>query len=260
MDNRNAQRLFKQAEVGDLTAAAELEGLARSGDAEAQFLTARLADLQERGNLSVDLQRARSWYESAAMQGHALAQLSIGNMYDYGDGGEQNFEKARRWYESAAKQGVRDAQLHYARMVHTGRGGSKSDAEAAHWYRKAVELGDVHAATNLALMHLNDEVEDSSSSEAMRLFLMAASAMDGLAHLMLGRMFLDGRGVAPHDKQALLFFCIAALLLPPGNNRQIAVSAKEEVLKKYPRLRKQFENDARQYVDQRTGQIPFVRD
>jgi TPR repeat protein len=252
--------LFQKTEKGDFAAFAELQRLAIGGNVEAMFMMGRLYDVPEKPHFKSDSGHARKWYETAAQRGHALAQLCIGNMYDYGDGGAQDDAKARQWYESAAKENVRDAQMHFARMLQTGRGGYQSSSEAAHWYGKAVERGDELAATNLALMHLNNQVEGASDTEAMRLFVFAAAKMDGVAHLMLGKMFLEGRGTAPHQRQALLFFCVAILLLPSGQNRDTAVLRKEQVLMHYPHYRQQVEKDALAYVKDGNGRIPFFKD
>lgn len=252
--------LFRKAANGDLAALKELERLATNGGVEATYAMGRLCDVPKKSDIDLDLVNARKWYEGAALRGHAFAQLCIGNMCDYGEGRDQDYAKARRWYEAAAKQNVRDAQTHLAVMLERGRGGYQSSSEAAHWYGRAVELGDDLAVTNLGLMHFHNEVENSSDTEAMRLFLLAAAKMDGLAHLMLARMFVEGRGVARHGKQALLFFCIATLLLPSGKNRELAESGKEELLKDDPDARHRFEEYAREFIEAGGGRLPFIKE
>lgn len=64
---------------------------------EAIYLLGTLYDQSEATpRQPINLQLARSYYLRAAQKGHALSQYCLGNMYDYGDGGEQNLEEARR--------------------------------------------------------------------------------------------------------------------------------------------------------------------
>jgi TPR repeat protein len=252
-------RLAQKAAKGDQASRKELQREATGGNLEAAFMMGWLHDARDESRPGTDFAVAAKWYESAASQGHALSQYCLANMHDYGNGVAQDDTLARRWYEAAAKQGIRDAQMHLARMFHTGRGGPQSTGDAVHWYGKAVELGDELAATNLGFMHLNKEIENASDSEALDLFLLAAEKQDGLAFFALGVMFLEGRGVRHHIKQALLFFCMASHLLPPGPNQDSAIAAREQILATQPERRKEFEKMALACIKDGSGRIPFIK-
>jgi TPR repeat protein len=255
LDEVRAQ--FRRAAGGDLSALQALERFARSGHAEAEFLMGRLYDVSnEKKAIATNLTAAKAWYEKAAAQDHPLAQYALGNMFDYGEGAAQDHKQARRWYEAAAKQNVHDAQLHFGRMLQTGRGGYQSSMEAAHWYAKAAEQGDELAATNLALMHYRREIENANDADAFGLFSFSAEKVDGLAHLMLGEMYLEGRGTEREGGRALFHFCVAALLLPAGSNRERAVSRKEIMLKQYPQHGSHLEERALNYIKERGGSLP----
>uniref|UniRef100_UPI002490373A tetratricopeptide repeat protein n=1 Tax=Cardiobacterium hominis TaxID=2718 RepID=UPI002490373A len=51
-----------------------------------------------------DYAQARTWYEKAAVQGHAKAQFNLGALYENGQGITQDYDKARTWYEKVAAQ------------------------------------------------------------------------------------------------------------------------------------------------------------
>ena len=53
--------------------------------------------------------QAVKWFRLAADQGLASAQLSLGLMYDTGQGVPQNHVLAHMWYNLAGAQGVADA-------------------------------------------------------------------------------------------------------------------------------------------------------
>jgi TPR repeat protein len=51
--------------------------------------------------LSQDVEQAVSWYERAAVQGHAIAWANLGQIYGSGLLGQPNTEKARYCYAKA---------------------------------------------------------------------------------------------------------------------------------------------------------------
>ena len=79
------------------------EEAAFSGDANMQ---AYLGVCYELGNEGYpqDYQKARMWYERAALQGLAGAQYLLGSLYYFGKGVPQDFRDARAWFERAAAQ------------------------------------------------------------------------------------------------------------------------------------------------------------
>ena len=93
----------------------------------------------------------------AAEQGDAEAQVSLGSMYDTGEGIAQNHTEAVRWFRMAAEQGLANAQFKLGIMYSDGRGVPKNDAEAVRWIRKAAEQGDVIAQVKLGYTYQTAE-------------------------------------------------------------------------------------------------------
>ncbi len=215
------------------------------------FLLGRLHDVPSRGALAVDPDRAREWYERAAGVGHAAAQFALGNMFDTGEGVPKDPVEARRWYALAANQGEAEAQMHLAKMLQTGRGGSQSATEAADWYAKAAAQEHELAATNLGIMHFEKAIPDADDASALGLFEFAAEKLDGLAHLMLAQMCLDGRGTETHGARALLHVCIASQLLLGGKNFDLARTWRDRMFGLHPELREEFEAEAATYIASR---------
>ena len=56
-----------------------------------------------------DMAMALRWWEKAALQGHALAQLSLGRLYAQGDELPRDTNMAAFWLNMAAAQGEQDA-------------------------------------------------------------------------------------------------------------------------------------------------------
>ena len=83
--------------------------------------------------------------QEAADKGNANAQLVLGNMYDQGQGVEQNATTAAEWISKAAEQGNFVAQLQLAKMYVEGRGVEQDYKEAFGWFLSAVQLGKAKA-------------------------------------------------------------------------------------------------------------------
>lgn len=76
------------------------------------------------------------WFQKAAEQGSADAQLNLGLFYGKGIGVELDYVKAVSWYRIAAEQGFAAAQCSLANCHYNGRGVAQDYAEALVWYEK----------------------------------------------------------------------------------------------------------------------------
>ena len=63
-----------------------------------------------------DRPAARSWFDRAAQQGHALAQLMLARYLARGLGGGVDLAGARQWYQQASAQGVGEASAELAQL------------------------------------------------------------------------------------------------------------------------------------------------
>ena len=103
----------------------------------------------QKGDYAAALQK----WKPLADEGSAKAQLSLGAMYDKGQGVQQDYAEAVKWYRKAADQGDAQAQHNLGKMYHAGKGVTQDYAEAAKWYLRAADQGNVEAQQNLALMY-----------------------------------------------------------------------------------------------------------
>ena len=112
-----------------------LPGLAERGDAEAQV---SLGWMYQTGQgFAQDYGEAARWYRRAADQGNALAQYSLAELYARGLGQRQDYEAAARWHRRAAEQGNLSAQVRLAHFYENGLGVPRDYAAAAYWYARA---------------------------------------------------------------------------------------------------------------------------
>jgi TPR repeat protein len=103
-----------------------------------------------------DCAQAASWYRRAAAKGSALAQNSLGDLYNpdidkHNCAGlpEQSYGDARDWYAQAAKGGQVYAQRRLGEMYKAGLHGTGEPELAIYYLKEAAERGDAVALTHL---------------------------------------------------------------------------------------------------------------
>ena len=105
------QLLFQEQQMqrGDCSAAVEIEGKAKTGDAQSQWF---LADLYRQGLcVQVSKQQMAHWLQKAAGQEHIVATFELGLAYLSGDGVAADPQRAARLFGTAAGQGNNLAAL-----------------------------------------------------------------------------------------------------------------------------------------------------
>ena len=133
-----------------ITALSEWESLAKQGNTHAQY---NLGQLYNRGQgVQQDTETAGKWYTLAAEKGYANAQHNLGVMYHKGKGFTQDYKSAVKWYTLAAKQGVAYAQNNLGYLYENGKGVLQDYKSAVKWYRLAAEQGDAYAQNSLSLL------------------------------------------------------------------------------------------------------------
>jgi hypothetical protein len=90
---------------------------------------------------------------SAAEQGDALAQFSVGVMYASGRGLPRDYAEAAKWWRKTADQGLAVAQSNLGVLYNVGKGVPQNKAEAAKWTRLAADQGLAAAQYDLGRMY-----------------------------------------------------------------------------------------------------------
>ena len=78
-------------------------------------------------------------------------------MYKKERGVSQDYHQAAYWYEKAAEQGDADAQVNIAFMYLTGQGVTQNHGQAFYWYKTSAEQGNAKAQYNIGVMHYKGE-------------------------------------------------------------------------------------------------------
>lgn len=157
----------KAAEVGSLSAMVALVDKYQNGDGvkknatQAQSWIRKIQQTAEAGGvgtmlnvantyahpfnplkLKPDYIKAAEWYCKAAEAGDSFAMMTLGEMYEEGQGVEKDDAQALTWYRKAANDGKFIAMVAIGRMYLNGKGVQKDDAEALVWFRKSAVRGD----------------------------------------------------------------------------------------------------------------------
>jgi TPR repeat protein len=114
-------------------------------------------------------------WSTAAEQGDARAQFSLGAMYRNGEGVAPNATEAANWYRKAASQGHAQAQYSLGVLYQNGTGVTKDDAIAASWYLQAARQGYVQAQYNIAVMYQLGTGVQNDPVEALAWLILANS-------------------------------------------------------------------------------------
>jgi TPR repeat protein len=157
--------------------------------------------------VSQDYTTAKAMFE--INQDYALAQRSLGNMYEDGKGVVKNEMEAIKWYRRAAEQ-IPRAKCNLAHMYYEGKGVDKNLTTAFELFSQAAEAGGVCAQTNLGLMHARGERVKKDETEALRLFRQAAEQNYPEAQVWLGNMYQYGLGTQKDLSKALELYLKAA--------------------------------------------------
>ena len=87
--------------------------------------------------------------EGMAEAGDRFACTCLGEMYEDGQGVDQNYSTAVKWFRKAAEQGYADAQSSLGRMYENGLGVDENESTAVELHLLAAEQGHADAQLNL---------------------------------------------------------------------------------------------------------------
>lgn len=131
----------------------ELKLCARAGNPQAQY---ELAKKYQEGCGILNLknyEKAMIWLQAAAAQGHAKAQVCLGDMYLNVKGVPIDCNQAYKWYKAAADQGYSGGYLNLATLYFGGVVVEKSIEKFINYLKKAALHGSSSACGMLALSY-----------------------------------------------------------------------------------------------------------
>ena len=180
----------------------ELNEAVRNGDKDAMC---DLAELYLEGRLVN--KRADLALELVQLAGKkSRAQYLLGQMNRHGEGLKKDLQKAVKLFQLAAVVGSIEAQLNLAEMCFNGEGVAKDAQLAIRYLLQASERGSAEAQFRLA----KSMMSVSAFKQAAAYYAQANQAGHLEARVELGRLRMQGRGVAQDFKLAIELFQKAA--------------------------------------------------
>ena len=157
-----------------------------------------------------------------AKTGDANAQYRLGVAYDYGRGVPQDAKAAMKWYRTAADQGHAQAQNSVGSLLQA----DKKYAQALPWYQKAAAQGNANATNNLAYFYDNGLAVAEDPGKAFTLYSKAADMGWAEAMWNLSGVYGGGRLGKPDLVMACVWNSRAAKHATPKQKHITAATAK----------------------------------
>ncbi len=110
------------------------------------------------------LEEAVVYYQQAGLQGHPLAQKTLGFAYANGLGVTRDEAKSAQWHQMAAEQGDGDSQQNMGYVYAAGQGVRQDIIQAHMWYNIAAAHESAGAAENrdrLAASMTDEQIEEA---------------------------------------------------------------------------------------------------
>ena len=170
-----------------------LKPLAEEGDSQAQVTLGIMYDYGQ--GVDKDPEEAMKWYIKAAEQGIPVVQHDVGVKYFQGMGVKQSYERAAYWWEQSANAGLADSQFNLGLMYYRGLGLDKDYQKAAELFRKAAEQNHSHAQYSLAVMNAFGQGMEKNYAEALKWFRKSADQGVAQAQFNLGVFYENGYGL-----------------------------------------------------------------
>ena len=145
-----------------------------------------------------------------ATSGNSNASLTIGFMYEYGEGLPQNYRLAFKWFLQAAKQKNNNAQTKVAFFYQNGLGVKQDYKKALFWFKKAGNKNS-EAQYEIGQIYFQGLGVKINKNKAQKWFLRAAKNGHYLAQYKLGEIYYLGDGVEVDYHKAFSWYEKAAI-------------------------------------------------
>lgn len=140
-----------------------------------------------------DKDKAFCLYENAAKKGHAVAQCSLGLLYDFGK--TRDKDKAFYWYKKSTKNGYAFAMNYLGNCYLYGIGVNKSNEDALYWYKKSAAKYNIEAMFSLGCLYFEGKGTRKNVKKAIDLWKQTTKFNHKGALYYLGVAYYEGKYV-----------------------------------------------------------------
>ncbi len=185
-----------------------LRPLAEDGNSQAQVTLGIMYDYGQ--GVSKDPVEAMKWYIKAAEQGIPVVQHDVGVKYFQGSGVKQDYLEAAKWWEQSANAGLADSQFNLGLLYYRGLGLETDYQKAAELFQKASGQDHPHAQYSLAVMNAFGQGMEKDYAEALNWFGKSAEHGVAQAQYNLGVFYENGYGLTKNMDTAKQWYAKAA--------------------------------------------------
>ncbi len=157
----------------------EAKKSAEHGDLEAQLTLGIMYDLGQ--GVPQNYTEALKWYRLAANQGNAVAQNNLGILYLNAQGTPQDLSEAARWIQMSANQGFAAGEMNLGFLYSKGNGVPWNPVYALYWLDKAGQQGDIAGERALGDAYSTANFVRWDFAEAYKWYTLAAAQGDAEA-------------------------------------------------------------------------------
>ena len=182
--------------------------LAEQGNSQAQVTLGIMYDYGQ--GVDKDPVEAMKWYIKAAEQGIPVVQHDVGVKYFQGSGVKQDYLEAAKWWEMSANAGLADSQFNLGLLYYRGLGVETDYQKASELFQKASEQKHPHAQYSLAVMNAFGQGMEKNYEEALKWFRESAEQGVAQAQFNLGVFYENGYGLSKNMDTAKQWYAKAA--------------------------------------------------
>ena len=184
---------------------------AESGNPRAQL---ELGQAYSESNEAEKLSLSIYWFEKAAEQGSADAELKLAQAYGAGAGVTRDEKSVLHWVEKAADDGQAEAQFLLGMYYRDGRLVERDHKKAFDWFLRAARQGGVDSQVSIALRYEDGDEVPQDYAQAAKWYKKAAEHVPdrggaGVARNSLGFLYMDGDGVSQDYVAAYMYFALS---------------------------------------------------
>ncbi|USF26310.1 hypothetical protein N510_001238 [Firmicutes bacterium ASF500] len=162
-------------------AAAQLLGMAKKGNSDAQYLVGRL--YRDGPVLIPDSVESQYWFDQSARQGHVPAQYALGKLYLTDDAEVHDAELGIQWLEYAAHHGSDCAAYRLGKEYLKGEIVERDSAKAQEYLTQSAKTGNQFAQYALGKLYLDRQ----NQTQAHYWFSQSAAQGNEYAQFFLDR-------------------------------------------------------------------------
>ena len=181
-----------------------LKNSSEKGNCFASYLLGNLYECGE--GVEQNISQMIHYYEKSSEQGNSHGYNRIGYLYERGHVLSTNYKKAYEYYQYGSNKGNSYSINNLAVFYDNGYGVQINKSKALELFLKSAELGNSYALRNLAIKYRDGDFVEQDYKKAIEYLEKSAEAIDSYSFIILGDMYARGIGVRKNISKASEYY------------------------------------------------------